>query len=107
MTRKSGAVRRVLRSYVEWGVLGETGAKGVYSQGLSLAVDDSQVVSWLIEASLHARSNGSAPLKDLIESTSLFPFRLRQMPAESLPASSPRVDLLCQGLDGELVMLRG
>jgi len=100
------AARRVLRSYVDWGVLVETGRKGVYRRGLSLTVDDPQLVSWLIEASLHARSNGSAPLKELVENTSLFPFRLVQMTAESLLADSPRLELLRHGLDESLVMLR-
>ena len=100
------AARRVLRSYADWGVLVETGRKGVYRQGLSLAVDDPQLVSWLIEASLHVRSNGSAPLKELVGNTSLFPFRLKQITAESVLATSPRLELLRHGLDDNLVMLR-
>jgi hypothetical protein len=103
----SRAARRVMCSYRDWEVLRETQAKGVYSQGLSLAVDDPQLVSWLVEASLHARSNGSAPLKDLIESPSLFPFHLKLMSAESLLAASPRLDLLRHGLDDNMVMLCG
>ncbi|MEW6229159.1 MAG: hypothetical protein AB1700_13890 [Bacillota bacterium] len=102
----SRAARRVLRSYMDWGVLSETGAKGVYSQGVSLAVDDSQLISWLVEAALHARSTGSAPLKDLMENPSLFPFRIKQITANSLAAASPRLDLLRHGLDDDLVMLR-
>ena len=102
----SRAARRVLRSYLDWGVLMETGSKGVYAHGPSLVVDDSQLVSWLVEASLHARSNGSAPLKDLIESPGLFPFRLRQIAAESLLAACPRVEILRHGMDDALVMLR-
>lgn len=103
----SRAAHRVLRSYIDWGVLSETGTKGVYSQGLSLVGNDQQLISWLVEASLHARSNGSAPLKDLIESPSLFPFRLRPVSAESLLAASPRLDLLRHGLDDNMVMLCG
>jgi hypothetical protein len=110
------AARRILRAYADWGVLAETGRKGVYRQGLSLTVNDSQLVSWLIEASLHARSNlsarghaqagGSAPLKELIENPSLFPFSLKQVTGESLIATSPRLELLRHGLDENLVMLR-
>jgi hypothetical protein len=71
-----------------------------------LAIDDHPLVSWLVDASLHARSNGSAPLKDLIESPSLFPFRLKRIAAESLLAASPRLDFLRHSLDDDLVMLR-
>lgn len=100
------ATRRVLRSFIDWGVLSETGTKGVYSQGLYISVEDPTIASWLIEASLHTRPNGCAPLKDLVESTSLFPFRIKHLAAESLLATSPRLDLLRHGLDDELVMLR-
>ncbi|MEJ5242146.1 MAG: hypothetical protein WHT64_01130 [Desulfomicrobiaceae bacterium] len=102
----SRAARRVLRSYLDWGVLQETGAKGVYSAGTIFAVDDSRLIAWLAEASLHARANGSAPLKDLIDSPSLFPFRIKPVHAESLVAASSRLDLLRHGLDDDLVMLR-
>ncbi len=100
------ATRRVLRSFIDWGVLSETGTKGVYSQGLYISVADPAIASWLIEASLHTRTNGCAPLKDLVESTGLFPFHIKHLAAESLLAASPRLDLLRHGLDDELVMLR-
>ena len=102
----SRAARRVLRSYLDWGVLQETSAKGIYSGGTTLVVDDSRLIAWLAEASLHARANGSAPLKDLIDSPSLFPFRIKPVHAENLVAASSRLDLLRHGLDNDLVMLR-
>ncbi len=102
----SRAARRVLRSYLDWGVLQETGAKGVYSAGATLAVEDSRLIAWLAEASLHARANGSASLKDLIHSPSLFPFRIAPVSGESLEAASRRLYLFRHGLDEELVMLR-
>ena len=70
----SRAARRVLRSFVDWGVLSESGTKGIYNAGPPVAVDDPRLISWLAEASLHARYNGAGPLKDVIESPSLFPF---------------------------------
>jgi len=102
----SRAARRVIRSFVDWGVLSETKKKGIYSQGSTYSIDDPRLVSWLIEASLYARSNGSAAIKDLLDSTSLFPFRLMHVPAEHLVSMSPRLDLLRHGLDDDLVMLR-
>jgi len=102
----SRRVRYVLRSFLDWGVLEENGTKGIYSAGPSLAVEDSRLIAWLVEASLHARANGSAPLKDLLDSPSLFPFRLKPIHAESLLAASSRLDILRHGLDDDLVMLR-
>lgn len=102
----SRAARRVIRSFVDWDVLSETFEKGIYSQGRTYFIDDPRLISWLIEASLHARSNGSAAIKDLLDSTSLFPFRLAHVSAEHLVSASPRLDLLRHGLDDDLVMLR-
>lgn len=102
----SRATRRVLRSYLDWGVLQETGKKGIYAAGPALAVEDSRLIAWLAEASLHARANGSAPLKDLLDSPSLFPLRIRRIQAESLVSASSRLDILRHGLDNDLVMLR-
>lgn len=102
----SRAARRVLRSYLDWGVLGESDKKGIYNPGALLVIDDSRLIAWLVEACLHTRTNGSAPLKDLIESPSLFPFRLKLISAGSLLAASANLDILRHGLDEELVMFR-
>jgi len=102
----SRAVRRVIRSFVDWDVLRKTSEKGVYRHGLTLSIKDSKLISWLIEASLHAHSGGSASIRDLIDSTSLFPFHIAHISAEHLVAESPRLDILRHGLDENLVMLR-
>ncbi len=102
----SRAARRVLRSYLDWGVLQETGTKGIYASNVLLTIDDSRLIGWIVEASLHARKNGSAPLKDLIDGPSLFPFRIKPIQAESLVDGSPRLDILHHGLDADLVMLK-
>ncbi|MFH1006467.1 MAG: hypothetical protein V1800_03045 [Candidatus Latescibacterota bacterium] len=102
----SRAARRAVRSYLDWGVLQETGTKGVYTAGKTRAVDDPRMTAWLAEASLHARTSGSAPLKDLIDGPSLFPFRLAQVSAEHLAAASARLEVFRHGLNHDLVMLR-
>lgn len=102
----SRAARRVLRSYMDWGVLKKSDVIGIYNAGRSIVVDDPRLISWLIEASLHARSNESAPLKDLIESPSLFPFLLKPIQADSLLAVSAHIDIFRHGLNDYLVMLR-
>ena len=102
----SRAARRVLRSFLDWGVLQETGTKGIYTSGTILAIEDPHLIAWMVEASLHARGNGSAPLKDLIESPSLFPFRLNTVHVKSLVTTFPRLDVVRHGLDADLVMLK-
>jgi hypothetical protein len=102
----SRAARRVLRSYLDWGVLQESGTTGIYTAGTTLAIDDSRLIAWLVEASLHARANCSTPLRDLIGGPSFFPFRIKSIQAESLAAISSRLDILRHGFDDDLVMLR-
>jgi len=102
----SRATRRVIRSFIDWDVLSGSKEKGVYSQGHTYVIDNPRLISWLIEASLHTRSNGSAAIKNLLDSTSLFPFRLVHVSAEHLVSMSPRLDLLRHGLDEDLMMLR-
>lgn len=103
----SRAARRVLRSFIDWGALKETSTKGVYDQGLCVAISNPKLTVWLIEACLHARPNGSAaPIKDLFNNTSLFPFHFAAVPSESLVVLSPRLELLRHGLDDDLVLLR-
>ncbi len=102
----SRRTRYVLRSYLDWGVLQETGKRGIYSTGTMQVIDDSKMIAWLVEASLYARANGSAPLKDLLNGPSLFPFRLKPIHAEILVSESSRLEILRHGLDDDLVMLR-
>ncbi len=102
----SRAARRVLRSFLDWGVLQETGSKGIYTSGPTLPVEDPRLIAWLTEAALHARANRSAPLRDLLDSPSFFPFRIKPIQADSLGAASPRLDIFRHGLDEDLVMLR-
>ena len=98
--------RYVLRSYLDWGVIQETGTKGIYNAGPSLAIEDSEMIAWLLEAHLHARANGSAALKDLLDSPSFFPFQIKPMHTENLVNASSSIEILRHGLDEDLVMLR-
>ena len=45
-------------------------------------------------------------LRELIETPSFFPFRIKPIHADSLVAVSSRLDMLRHGLDDDLVMLR-
>lgn len=102
----SRRVRYVLRSFIDWEVLKETSEKGIYAAGLSLAIAQVEVIAWLAEAFLHAHPNGSVALRTVLDSTSLFPFRLSPVSADHLVAVSGRLDVLRHGLDQDLIILR-
>ena len=101
----SRAARRVLRSFIDWCVLNDTPERGIYDQGCKYSIDEPRLIAWMVEASLHARVNGAAPIRDLLESPNNFPFRLPHVSAEQLASQSPRLDVFRHGLDDELVML--
>ena len=102
----SRAAQRVLRSFIDWGVLNETGNKGVYVEGKQFSIEEPNLIAWMVEASLHSRLSGSAATKDLLDSPTIFPFRLTHISANHLASLSPRLDVLRHGLNDDLVMLR-
>lgn len=103
----SRATRRVLRSYVDWGVLEKTETEGIYRAGPSVPLDDPELSAWLVEAFLHTRSNKTAMLKEILESPSLFPFRLTPWSVERALTDLPGLELLRLGLDEDVVTLWG
>lgn len=102
----SRAARRVLRSFVDWGVLRETTVAGVYEPATPIVIGERDLAAWLIEAVLLSRANGPTTLKSLLDSTALFPFRLPRITANELLASSKRLDVMTHNLDEELVVVK-
>ena len=102
------ATRRVVRSFVDWGVLADTETRGRYVAGEPRPVRAPAVVAWLAEAALHVRdSELGAPVQELLGQPGLFPFRVSYVTARGLVGESPRLDMAHQGLDTEVVGLRG
>ena len=102
----SRATRRILRTFIDWGVLNDTPDNGVYDQGQQYPIEEPRLIAWMAEASLFARSNGSAAIRDLLASPTIFPFRLAHVSTEHLASLSPRLDILRYGLGDDLAMLR-
>ena len=100
----SRAVRRVVRSFVEWGVLTETQDRGVYSPPprTQLRADD-EVTSWLVEAGVSGSEGSARPLRTLLADPAFFPFDLH-LAAPQL-ARSKRITIYRHGLEQELVVL--
>lgn len=102
----SRRTRYVLRAFVDWGILRETERAGVYEPLPAMVVSEKHVTAWLIEAVVLSRTNGPMTLKNLIESTSLFPFKVIQISADELLSASSRLDVIRHNLDEELVVLK-
>ena len=100
------AVQKIFLSLADWGVLKRTAKRGIYASGLSLAMDDIEVIAWLVEALLHARQNDSIDLKAILNSPSLFPFRISPVSADQLAKAFGRLDAFSVGLDQDLIALK-
>ena len=70
----SRAARRVLRAFIDWGVLVETNEKGIYRGTDKHAVDDFSLCSWALEAILFAKDKRPQPIPSLVQGPHLFPF---------------------------------
>lgn len=106
------AVRRVLRSMVDWGVLSDTKTpdtkrnNGMYRPGILLSISRDELIAWLVEALLHARAHNSIALQAVLDFSSLFPFHIKPISADRLAAVSGRLDVMRYGLDQEMIILR-
>ncbi len=70
------AARRIIRCFVDWAVVQQGSTKGVYNPAEPIALEDTDVVAWLIDSILIASGASTAPLKTLNQSPALFPFRI-------------------------------
>lgn len=102
----SRAARRVLRSFMDWGVLEETGKKGVYKLASARAIENADLARWLVEAYLRWTERSSDSVREVLPHPVLFPFRFEVSTALNLHKQS-RLEVVRQGLDGDLIMLRG
>ncbi len=100
----SHATNRVLRSYVDWGVLAVAKSRGVYEPNTSLEVASPKLSAWLAEALLTGHVDPATPMH-LLNHPSLFSFNIAPVDGRELVAHSTRLKLL-QGIDDDLVMLR-
>ncbi len=100
------ATRRTLRCLIDWGVLKETEEKGIYQATPTLFVNSTKLAEWLIEASLIASGSASSTLRAITQNPALFPFTTESINIRGLE-SHGRLELLRQGLDEDVIMLRG
>lgn len=100
------AARRILRCLIDWRALKETEEKGIYQATSTIFLHDPKLTEWLIEASLIASGSASSTLKAITQNPALFPFTTESINIRELEAHS-RMELLRQGLDEDVIMLRG
>ncbi len=99
------ATRRILRCFVDWGVLQDTGERGIYRATPRLPVKDKRLKSWLIEAVLISCGFNSLPLRSVFEKPVFFPFKIKQITSRELESNS-QLDFFRHDLDEDMVTVR-
>lgn len=97
------AAQRIVRSWIDWGVLRESKQRGTYVAGRSIEVANA-LASWTVEAVLVGADAESQAVAQVRKAPQLFPFDLKVSAHELRRA--PRLAVHRQGLNEEVVMLR-
>lgn len=96
------AARRVLRTFIDWGVLLDTDKKGIYRQADTILIRNPDLLTWMAEAIIRASEKRQVSVEELRQSLQLFPFVLSKLTAISLEANE-RLEVSRQGLGDEYV----
>lgn len=96
------SARYVLRSLIEWKVLSESAAKGIYIQNTKIDISDMRIASWIIEAVIRCGPSTIVPLRAVMASPVLFPFVLPALRSDVLSANNS-IDVIRHGADEDLV----
>ena len=97
------AARRILRTFIDWEVLEETGEKGVYQASQPLSISTLRLIIWLLETTLVTSGKSSGAFSDLLNNPVQFPF---QILSQGIQLHSERIEIVQHSLDEKLVLLR-
>jgi hypothetical protein len=101
----SRATRRILRTFIDWGVLIDADDKGVYKATPPHRIKDSHLGAWFVEASLVASDSSSAAVEMVMHSPTLFAFELPRISAKEFEATN-RLEVFREGGDIETLAFR-
>ena len=99
--------RRVIRSFVTWGVLKDSEAKGCYEKVAPVIIADQNLAILMFEAALHAVPEGKQALGLLVNNPAFFPFQFPLMTGDFISQRNDRIEVVRYGLDDELLRLNG
>ena len=96
------AARRVLRGFIDWGVLLETGEKGLYRGAPKHVVEDGPLAVWVLKTMLSGDGVPQSP-SALLHAPCLFPFEIAPPSTAKLEASGA-FEIVRHGLDREVLL---
>ena len=99
--------RFVIRSFVAWGALKDSEAKGCYEKAVPVSIADANLGIQMFESALLATPEAKGALGLLLNNPAFFPFHLPVMTGDFVSQRSDRIDVVRYGLDDELLKLKG
>ena len=100
-------VRFVIRSFVAWGALKDSKAKGCYEKTAPVNIADANLAILMFESALLATPEAKGAFGLLLNSPAFFPFQVPVMTGDFVSQRSDRIDVVRYGLDDELLKLKG
>ena len=97
------AARRILRAYIDWGMLLESDEKGLYRGTAKRAIDDVPLAIWAIKAMLFAARNNPRSPSALLRGPHLFPFDLA-VPSMRDVEACEALEISRHGIDQEVLL---
>ncbi len=98
------SVQRVVRSFVTWGLLKDSKAKGCYEKLPPISID-TELAILMIEAVLHATPEGKGVMGLLLNNPAFFAYQLPIITGDFISQHSDRIGVIRYGLDDELLQL--
>jgi hypothetical protein len=99
--------RYVIRSFVAWGALKDSEAKGCYEKAAPVSIADTNLAILMFESALLATPEAKGALGQLLNNPTFFPFQLPVMTGDFVSQRSDRIDVVRYGLNDELLKLKG
>jgi hypothetical protein len=99
--------RFVIRSFVAWGALKDSEAKGCYEKAKPVSISDGNLAILMCESALLATPESRGTLGLFLNNPAFFPFQLPVMTGDFVSQRSDRIDVVRYGLDDELLKLKG
>lgn len=95
-----------LRSFVAWGVLKDSKAKGCYEKAPVLSITDGNQAILMLESALMAALESKGVLRLLLNNPAFFPFQFPVIAGDFVSRHNSRIEVVRYGLDEELLKLR-
>ena len=100
------SARRVIRMFVQWGILEDSNIKGCYKRSIPIKIADPNLAILLFESALIATPGATSTMRVLLNNPAFFPFQLPAITGDFISQHSERIEVARFSLDEEFLKLK-